>query len=110
MSFKNNYKLPIGEYKRTYNGIRVTLPVGYEITSCPIYMDVVLVGTNRPAMRYYIGKGIEVLSDLSFQFVPGEINLPAGNYEFDILIQYPSSIVSFISGTWEIRQTITIPR
>ena len=110
MSFKNNYTPKPGETNRTFRGFIVTLEAGYEITDVPILLEVKQRGSSKPVASYSVGNGIERVSALSFKFSPGILNIPAGVYNYDILIQYPQSAVSYISGTWEINETVSRTR
>ena len=107
MPLKNNYTLKEGYTNRRYNGIIVLLPIGYEITGIPIVLSVRQAGRERIVATFLIGNGIEILSDLSFKFSLEKLEIAAGSYEYDILIQFPQNPVSWVSGTWEINETVS---
>lgn len=106
MAITTTYTPKDGITQRTYYGFIVNLEAGFEVTGLKIQMDVRDKNGNTVA-TYVVGNGIDILTSLSFKFNPGILEIKEGVYQYDILIPYPNREVSWISGNWTIKDSVT---
>ena len=98
----------------TYNGAEFTVTVNgqpMDLTGATIKMELKLFKESEPDKTFTTADGSMTISATTpgvFYITPQIIDIPAGNYRFDIRFFFlDGTIKTYCEGTWKILQNVT---
>jgi hypothetical protein len=100
-----NYNIQTAKSETTFNGFNVIFP--FDITGKLAKMDV-RKAKGTIVYPYTLGAGLTIVGDDTLKFDKQVIHIPAGTYQYDILLYEENGDYNrYLSGEWIIEETIT---